>query len=101
MATMRYVFQESFDGFRRAKISSFISVSIICFLLILLGFFALVSLNVDRMVNMLNSRVDIQAFIANTLNDAEIDNVRARLLAVQGIESVEFESKEAAAAEFQ
>lgn len=101
MANLAYILQESFDGFRRARISSLISTMTISFLLIIIGIFALVSTNVDHIVTALNARFDIQAFIDNTLDDSQITGLRQQLSQIEGIRQISFYSKEQAAREFQ
>ena len=91
---MKYSLQEALAGFRRAKISSFISIFTVAFLLIIVGIFGIVTLNVDHLIKVLNAKVDIQAFISNTMNDNEIADLGARLLNIEGVENVEFISKE-------
>ncbi len=99
MVALRYSIREAFEGFRRAKISSFISIFTLSFLLILIGILGIVSLNVDRMVNALHANVEIQAFIANTLDDKEISLLQKKIEQLEGVESVDFYSKEDAARE--
>jgi cell division transport system permease protein len=101
MANLIYILQESFDGFRRAKISALISTMTITFLLIIIGIFVLVSTNVDHIVTALSAKFDIQAFIDNTLDDSQITSLREQISQIEGIQQVSFYSKEEAAREFQ
>jgi cell division transport system permease protein len=70
------------------------------FLLILVGVIGILSLNTDRIVEVLNTRFDIQAFVANTLNEKEIFRVGTALGALPGVENVDFFSKTEAAEQF-
>ncbi|MBD3378276.1 FtsX-like permease family protein [candidate division KSB1 bacterium] len=95
-----YLLKEAFDGFKRAKLSSLFSVMTVAFLLILIGLFSLLAQNVDRFIHLLRAEYDIQVYIANYLNDQEIEALRVELTAMPEINRIEFYSKEAAAREF-
>ena len=95
-----YLIKEAFDGFKRAKLSSLFSVMTVAFLLILIGLFTLLAQNVDRFVHLLRAEYDIQVYIANYLNDQEIEALRLKLTSIPEIVRIEFYSKEAAAREF-
>ena len=96
-----YSIKEAFAGMRRAKLSTLIAITTVAFLLLILGVFGLLSFNVHRLVDILNARVDMQVFISDALNEQEISALGARILNIEGVENVEFISKEAAAAEFE
>ncbi len=93
--------KEAMDGFRRARLASFISISTIAFLLILIAIFAILSININRLIRTLHAQIDIQVFIANTLDDGEIAELTNRIKGIEGVAKVEFVSKDAAAKEFQ
>lgn len=96
-----YSVKEAFAGMRRAKTSTFISISTMTFLLLIIGLFGIIYLNIDHLVDVLNAKVDIQAFVSGTLDDNEIANLGAKLVNIDGVANVQLISKEAAAKEFQ
>lgn len=99
--SLRYSIQEAFTGLNRAKVSTLIAVTTVAFLLFIISVFGIVSLNVNRLIHVLNTKIDIQAFISNTLDDTKIANLGAKLINIEGVENVEYVSKEKAAKEFQ
>ncbi|MBD3385807.1 FtsX-like permease family protein [candidate division KSB1 bacterium] len=100
MLNLRYIIRETRDGWRRGRLSFLFSVLIMTFLLILVGVIGILSLNTDRIVEVINTRFDIQAFVANTLNEKEISRLGTALRALPGVDSVDFFSKTEAAEQF-
>jgi len=98
---LRYLVKETSDGIRRARISFLVSVVTLTFFLMLVGFFSIVSSNLRYLTGLVRSQMQIQAFLANTLEEGQISALRARVAAIPGIERVDFISKEDAAQEFQ
>ncbi len=100
MFNLRYIIRETRDSWRRGRLSFLFSVLIMTFLLILVGVIGILSLNTDRIVEVLNTRFDIQAFVANTLNEKEISRVGSALQTLPGVDNVDFFSKTEAAEQF-
>jgi cell division transport system permease protein len=92
---------EMWDGFRRAKISTFLSILTIAFFLVLIGFFSIINLNLNKMTQGLHSQIPLEAFVSNTLDDRQIALLEKKLLEINGIGNIEYISKESAAREFQ
>lgn len=95
-----YTLRESISGFRRAKLSSVLSVATICISLLFLGIFACVSINAARLIQALRSRLEMEAFLVEPLTDQEADSLRLGIAAIEGVESVVFVSKDEAARVF-
>jgi cell division transport system permease protein len=95
-----YGIKEAFSGFAKARLSFAITVFTVFFLLFILGVVATLTLNMNRLVTVLNANHDIQVFLANTLNDAEIEQLKNELIRTENVKSVQYISKEDAAAEF-
>ncbi len=100
MGNLRYLLQETLAGLCRAKVSFFLSVLTVGFLLILMGLLFLFSQNADRILASMNAEFEMQVFISPLSNDAEISALGRRLQNIPGIEAVMFYSKDAAAEEF-
>jgi cell division transport system permease protein len=94
---MVYSVKEAFSGFAKARISTVITVF---FLLFILGVVAILSVNVNRLVTVLNANHDLQVFLANTLSEEEIARFRAELVSTEGVFRVDYISKDDAADEF-
>jgi len=92
-----YSLREGFDGFRRAKLASFIALLTMTFALILLGVLAVAAVNLVSLVDAMRSRIEFEAFIDNGLDKTEIDELRRRILQVRGVAAAQFISREEAA----
>lgn len=95
-----YSIKEAFAGFAKAKVSTFITIFSNFFLIFILAAFAILSSNVFRIVNALNAGYDMQAYLANTLSDAEIENLKQELEKIVDVKEARYISKEDAAKEF-
>lgn len=96
-----YLIKTTWKHFRRAWISSLLSIISIAFFLVLIGFFGLISLNISHLLQSLSSQVQIHAYVSNALEDREAMDLQGRLEAISGVERVEFISRAEAAKTFQ
>ncbi len=92
-----YTVRESFSGFTRAKVSFVVSVLTICISLILLGLFALVSMNATRFIEGLRNRIELEAFLQEPLTRDELSTLQQAVEGIDGVRSVTFISKDEAA----
>ncbi|HTY60298.1 MAG TPA: permease-like cell division protein FtsX [Bacteroidota bacterium] len=95
-----YTIRESFSGFRRAKLSSLLSVATISVSLILVGIFAAVTINASRLIDSLRSRLDMEAFLTEPVTDEDVAGLQSRIGGLEGIEKVDFVSKDEALKNF-
>ncbi len=100
MLNLRYIAREISVVWRRSRLSFLFSVLVVAFLLILVGLIGVLSLNVNHIVKVLNTEFDIQVFVANTLNEKEIEAIGTALAKLEHVETVDFFSKTAAAEQF-
>lgn len=99
-SSLFYSLREGLDGFRRAKLASFVALLTMTFALILLGVLSVVAVNVSGLVDAMRSRIEFEAFIDNGLDPTEIAALRRKILQVRGVAAAQFISKEEAAAIF-
>jgi cell division transport system permease protein len=92
-----FIIKEGLGGFRRAKLSTAVSVVTISISLILLGMFAIVTRNAANLVESIRNKVEIEAFLQESLKSSDTDSIRTMILALAGVDSVTFISKEEAA----
>lgn len=95
-----YSLKEAFSGFAKARISTIITVFSVFFLLFILGIVAILTVNVSRLVTVLNANHDLQVFLANTLTEEEIEEFRNELAGTDNVVKVDYISKDEAAAQF-
>ncbi len=95
--SLSYTLKESFSGFTRAKLSTTISVITISISLLLLGIFAVITINTARFIDMLRAKVVLEVFLQEPISRQEIRNLADRVRAVEGVDSLVVISKDEAA----
>ena len=96
-----FVISEAIGGITHSRFSGFIATTTVAISLILIGIFLIITVNLGRLVEHLRSRVEIEVFLSDALDDAAIQNLVVKLNDVDGIEDVAFISKEMAISEFE
>lgn len=91
------VIREGFAGLARAKLAAAGSVITIAVALVLLGLFSVVSTNTSRMLREMRDRLELEAFLDESVSRQGADEIGRKLLAVGGVDSVRFISKDEAA----
>ncbi len=94
---LRYSIKEGVSGFSRAKLAAFTSITTITISLILLGIYFIVSINSARVLNMIRDKVEIEAFLQEPFSRQQLNDIRQKILSVDGVNGVLFVSKEQAA----
>ncbi len=97
---MLYSILEGLKGLRRAKFSAFVAISTIFFALVLIGVFGIIILNAQHIIQQIQSRMEMEVFIDNSLSTEQIFELKQKITTLQGIDSVHYISKTAAAAVF-
>lgn len=92
-----YILKEGYSGFQRAKLAAVASVITISISLLLVGIFLIVSLNTSRIISLIEEKVEIEAFIHEPITKNQIDEIKKSILAISGVDSIQFISKEEAA----
>lgn len=92
-----YLFREGFSGFRRAKLSMSAAIFTITIALLLLSSFAIIFMNARSIVDSLRTRVEMEAFVLDQVDEESLPGLEASLQAIDGVESVRFVSKDEAA----
>jgi cell division transport system permease protein len=92
-----YIVKEGFSGFKRAKLSAAGSVLTIAIALLLLGLFYVISTNTSRIVESIRGRVEMEAFLIEPVTPQRVQEIQAALLATEGVERIQFISKDDAA----
>jgi cell division transport system permease protein len=92
-----YILREGMNGFRRAKLAAAGSVTTIVISLLFFGVFYLLSTNTSRIIGDLRGRVEMEVFLDEPVSTQSVNDIQRQLLALDGIDHVEFISKEDAA----
>ena len=92
-----YVLKEGFSGFRRAKLAAAGSILTIIISLFLLGIFYVTAKNTSRLVESIREKVEMEAFLEMPVTTQRIAEIQKELGTVEGIDRVQFISKDSAA----
>lgn len=92
-----YSILEGVKGLRRAKFSAFVSIFTIFLTLCLMGVFTILVLNVQRFVNQLKGRLELEVFVDNSLVDEQLAALQQQIARLEGVDSVRYISKARAA----
>ncbi len=97
MRGLLYNVREGIEGFRRAPLSSLISISIVCLALTLLGVFTAISLSLNRLAGLVQRRMTFEVFLDETLSPSATAALEQQIRSIPGVGALEYVSKEAAA----
>ena len=95
-----YSVREAGYHFKRNFGSSFGAVITIFLSLFIIGVFAIASIMVNNVVGDVESRITIQAFLADDADQAAVDSLEARVAGWEGVDSVTYKNKDEALAEY-
>ncbi|MCL5021367.1 MAG: ABC transporter permease [Bacteroidetes bacterium] len=92
-----FLLREAFSGLGRARLSASFSIIMVTLSFTLLGSFYLTTVQAEKFLNYLKSKVEIEAFLSDSLSVQQIQDVGQKLLATRGVSNVQYVSKEEAA----
>ncbi|MCK9409604.1 MAG: permease-like cell division protein FtsX [Bacteriovoracaceae bacterium] len=92
-----YTVKEGFSGFKRARLSSVITIFTMTISLLLLGLFAIIYRNTNSIIQSFRDKVEMEVFIAAETDSTHIDSIKTALLNVPGIAGAKYISKTDAA----
>jgi len=99
--SLAYTFKESLAGYKRNRSATVITILTVSISLLLLGIFAIITINFSGIVSEIRNRVELEVFLKEGLTDAQLQQVKRALLNIPGIEDVRYISKEEAAKIFE
>jgi len=92
-----YTVRESVSGFKRTKLSTFVSIVTISISLLLLGVFAVITINTSRFIDTLRNNVEMEAFMQEPTTRDGVSELINRVKEIPGVDQVIFISKQEAA----
>ncbi|KAK3582517.1 hypothetical protein CHS0354_024066 [Potamilus streckersoni] len=98
---IRYILREGFAGFKRAKLSSTISVITIVITLVLLGAFAKLAINAASVIEQVRSQFEVELFLTDEITSEDIYELEKKLQGNPFTKSTKFISKAEAAKIFE
>ncbi len=100
MNKIGYLFKEGFRSITAHGFMSFASVSIIVACLVIMGSFSLLAINIDALIDKLESENEMLAFVDEGYTEKEAIALQGALEAVPNVNRVEFVTREQAMSEF-
>ncbi len=94
---MGYVLREGFSGFKRAKLSTTISIITISISLLLLGTFAVIFANLHELADTLRREVQVEVFLLDDISVSQRNRINEQIGAQSGVDSISYISKDDAA----
>jgi len=91
---------EAIKGFKRAKLSTFASTLPITLSIIIIGILTVIVFQIQKSLNLVKERIDIEAFIDESVPEAHIEALSTIIKNFEEVNEVHYVSKEAAAAKF-
>ncbi|MBC7075901.1 MAG: ABC transporter permease [Syntrophomonadaceae bacterium] len=91
-----YFIREAFISLARNKLLTFAAVSTVAICILILGIAILIGINASSFLNRLESDIEIVAFLDKELTESQIADIGQQLKELDGIQTVDFVSKEEA-----
>ena len=101
MNKLGYLLKEGFRSISIHGFMSFASVTIIIACLVIMGSFSLLAVNIDALINKLESENEMLAFVDETYTENQAKALENAVAAVPNISKVEFVTREQAMKEFE
>ncbi|MFQ5601810.1 MAG: cell division protein FtsX [bacterium] len=98
--SLLFSLKEGFGGLVRSKLTGFIATVTVVISLILVGIFLIVTINLGRLVNDLRSRVELEVFLDDSMDETKIQELTSKINRFEGVDSLRYISKDMAAEEF-
>jgi cell division transport system permease protein len=95
-----YSIKEGFSGIGRAKLPAAVTVAVGFFSLVLLGLFGTVSLSFYQLIQEVRSRVEMEVFFSEGMNDAQAESLASKMKSIVGVKEAVYVSKNEAASRF-
>lgn len=93
---MPYALREALAAFRRAPLLTGLSVAMIALSLLVVGLFAVAAFNIRSVLDRLEARVEVIAFLRDNADFAEVTRAKAELEKLPAVRSVTYISREQA-----
>lgn len=94
---MLYSIKEGIAGLFRAKFSTMVTISIITLSLIVIGVFLIFTINSKRVIDSIQDRIELEVFIDNSYDLEKTEQLKEKIVLINGVKEIEYISKEQAA----
>ncbi len=90
---MPYAVREALAAFRRTPLLTLMSVVAIGFSLFIVGLFGLTAFNIGQAVSQVEEKVEVVGYLTDDATDAQVQQIRAEVAALPGVDTVLFVTK--------
>ncbi|NTW51973.1 MAG: ABC transporter permease [Chlorobiaceae bacterium] len=97
---LAYSIKEGFSGIGRARFPAAVTMAVGFFSLMLLGLFGSVSLSFFDLIQEVKSRVELEVFFSEGMNDAQAEALALKMKSIVGVKEAVYISKSEAASRF-
>lgn len=98
--TIKYFIAEGTKSIIKNRMMSLASITTVTAALFILGIFMLLAVNVNRIVNTVEKRIEIQVFLEDDITTLKQQKIENTIDEIQGVKEIKFESKEEALEKF-
>lgn len=91
-----YLIGEGFRNVFKNKKSTFACLAIMCATMLIFGIFFVIGKNISNAINQIESSQAIEVFIDNDAKDEEIEKLGQEILEINGVNTIQFKTKEQA-----
>jgi cell division transport system permease protein len=96
MSLLRYTLREALINIRRSATMGWVAILTMSFTLLFFGIFLLISININEALRSLKGRATIAAYVKDGVSEEKIKALHGVLRRLEGVEKVEYVSKEEA-----
>ena len=92
--------KEGVRGLARARLATFLTITTVTLSLFMIGFFVALFINIDHWLGEKRKNIEVEVFLEPVLQQNKIQQIADQLHKIQGIERIEFISRQKAAQRF-
>ncbi len=96
LRTGKFFVRESFRSIKRNRTMSIAAISSVIASLLVIGIFFMIVLNIDYAATKLESQIEMMVYLNDGLSESIIGTMNTEIKSINGVESVEFISKDVA-----
>lgn len=94
--TLGYLIAEGFKSVFKQKKTTMASIAVMFFTLLMFGIFFLLEENVNYVMTQLSTQQGINAYLDDDLKESQINDIKVKILNIDGVQDTTFTSKEGA-----
>ena len=97
---INFILKEVILNFKRNSLLKIASISTMVVVLLILGIFLFLTFNLDRVINIIEKKVEITVFLKDSVNEEALESLLKNINNIEGTEKISYISKAEALSEF-